>query len=185
MLGTQHSTTTPTTHAYEALHDLWRNNHFETYFATTNHAVPHQPGRRVWLVLWRSDSNNIDFRRIKKVSLNTIDFFFLLHGFRARICTERDRRGTREEGEEAMEVTAREGPRAEAEGARVLVQSPWRTCHTPTFSSAGARRCLPELSKAMFESTDAITPKAAAGSYRRYAFTIAGELLPLCYCSVE
>lgn len=78
-----------------------------------------------------------------------------------------------------MEVTAREGPRAEAEGARVLMQRPWRTCHTETFSRAGARRCLPELSNAMFDSTDAITPKAAAGSYLRYAFTITGELLLL------
>lgn len=74
---------------------------------------------------------------------------------------------TREEGEEAMELTAREGPRDEEEGVRVLVQRPWRTCQTPTFSSAGERRCLPELSYVMLETTDAITPNDAAGSYRR------------------
>lgn len=53
---------------------------------------------------------------------------------------------TREEGEEAMEVTAREGPREAGEGVSVLVQMPCLTCQTPTFSRAGARRCLPELS---------------------------------------
>lgn len=74
---------------------------------------------------------------------------------------------TREEGEEAMELTAREGPRDEEEGVRVLVQRPCRTCQTPIFSSAGERRCLPELSYEMLESTDAITPNDAAGSYRR------------------
>lgn len=72
-----------------------------------------------------------------------------------------------EEGEQAMEVTATEGPREAGEGARVLVQRPWRTCQTPTFSSAGARRCLPELSYVMLDSTETITPKAAAGSYLR------------------
>lgn len=66
-----------------------------------------------------------------------------------------------------MEVTAREGPREAGEGVRVLVQIPCRTCHTPIFSSAGERRCLPELSYAMLESTDAMTPNDAAGSYRR------------------
>lgn len=45
-----------------------------------------------------------------------------------------------------MEVTAKEEPREDGEGVRVLVQTPWRTCQTPTFSSAGARRCFPELS---------------------------------------
>lgn len=74
---------------------------------------------------------------------------------------------TSEEGEEAMEVTAGEGPRDGGEGIRVLVQRPCRTCQTPIFSRAGARRCLPELSYEMFESTDAITPNDAAGSYRR------------------
>jgi len=52
----------------------------------------------------------------------------------------------REEGEEAMEVTAREGPLKEGEGERVLEQMPWRTCQTPTFSRAGEKRDLPELS---------------------------------------
>lgn len=71
-------------------------------------------------------------------------------------------------------MTAREGPlREEVEGARVLVQMPCRTCQTPTFSSAGASKCFPELSYAMFDSTDAITPNDDAGSYLRYAFTIA------------
>lgn len=68
------------------------------------------------------------------------------------------------EGEEAMEVTAREGPRHGTEGVRVLVQIPWRTCQTPIFSRAGERRCLPELSYEMLESTEAMTPKEAAGS---------------------
>lgn len=64
-------------------------------------------------------------------------------------------------------MTARDGPREAGEGARVLVQMPWRTCQTPTFSSAGARRCLPELSYVMLDSTETMTPKAADGSYRR------------------
>ncbi len=76
-----------------------------------------------------------------------------------------------------MEVTAREGPREAGEGARVLVQRPCRNCHTPTFSSAGASRCFPELSYTMLASPDTMTPKAAAGSYRKYAFTIAAKLL--------
>lgn len=47
-----------------------------------------------------------------------------------------------------MEVTARAGPREveEGAGAKVLLQIPWRTCHTPTFSKAAANKCLPELS---------------------------------------
>jgi hypothetical protein len=82
-----------------------------------------------------------------------------------------------EEGEEAMEVTGTEASGEAGEGARVLVQSPCRTCHTPTFSSAGASRCFPELSYAILASRDTMTPKAAAGSYRRYDFTIAAKLL--------
>jgi hypothetical protein len=66
-----------------------------------------------------------------------------------------------------MEVTAREGPRHGTEGVRVLVQMPCRTCQTAIFSRAGERRCLPELSYAMLESTEAMTPNDAAGSYRR------------------
>lgn len=63
-------------------------------------------------------------------------------------------------------------PLVAVEGVRVLVQTPCRTCHTPTFSRAGARRCFPELSYVMFESPEAMTPKAAACSYRRYDFTM-------------
>lgn len=66
-----------------------------------------------------------------------------------------------------MEVTAREGPGDAVEGVRVFEQRPCRTCQTPIFSSAGESRCLPELSYAMLESTEAITPNDAAGSYRR------------------
>lgn len=90
---------------------------------------------------------------------------------------ERERESTWEEGEEAREVTATEGPGKEGVGVRVLAQTPWRTCHTPTVSSAGARRCFPELSYVMFESTETITPSAAAGSYLRYDFTIADSYL--------
>lgn len=64
-------------------------------------------------------------------------------------------------------MTAREGPRDAVEGVRVLVQRPCRTFQTPIFSSAGERRCLPELSYDMLESTEAITPNDAAGSNRR------------------
>lgn len=50
---------------------------------------------------------------------------------------------TKLEAEEAMEVTAREGPPREEEGVRVLEQTPCRTCQIPTFSNAGASTCLP------------------------------------------
>lgn len=64
-------------------------------------------------------------------------------------------------------MTAREGPRHGTKGVRVLVQMPCRTCHTPIFSRAGERRCLPELSYEMLESTEAMTPNETDGSYRR------------------
>ena len=66
-----------------------------------------------------------------------------------------------------MEVTARDGPREAGEGVRVFVQMPCLTCQTPIFSRAGARRCLPELSYVILDSTEAMTPNDAAGSYRR------------------
>ncbi|KAG6395142.1 hypothetical protein SASPL_145781 [Salvia splendens] len=70
-----------------------------------------------------------------------------------------------------MAVTASLGPREveEGVGARALVQIPWRTCHTPSFSSAAAKRCLPELSYVMLQSTETMTPNTAADSYLRYA----------------
>lgn len=60
----------------------------------------------------------------------------------------KDVRLTKVEGDAAMEVTARDGPfeEDEGEGAKDLVQMPCRVCQTPTFSSAAARRCFPELS---------------------------------------
>lgn len=74
-----------------------------------------------------------------------------------------------------MDVTDRECPRDAAAGISVLVQTPCRTCHTPTFSKAGARRCFPELLYVMLESTETMTPKATACSYRRYDFTMANS----------
>lgn len=58
------------------------------------------------------------------------------------------RRFTWDDEEDAIDVTAREGPfeSDEGKGARVLVQRPCLTCHIPIFSNAAASKCLPELS---------------------------------------
>lgn len=87
---------------------------------------------------------------------------------------------TREGDEEtAMEVTTRERPREEEDegvGDRNFVQIPWRTFYTPSFSSAPTKRCLPDVSYVILQSTETITPKDAAASYRRYDFTISVAL---------
>lgn len=70
-----------------------------------------------------------------------------------------------EEGEDAMEVTAREGREVRVE--RTLEQVAWRRFQTLMESRAGARRCFPVESKQMLASKEAMTPNAAAGSYRR------------------
>lgn len=77
------------------------------------------------------------------------------------------KKSTKVEAEEAIDVTARDGPLREEEGVRVLVQIPCRTCQIPTFSSAGANTCFPVESYAMFESKDVITPNEEACSYLR------------------
>lgn len=76
-----------------------------------------------------------------------------------------------EEGEEAMDVTERECEEP-VEGERDEEQRPFLMSQTETESRAPARRCLPEESYEMLESTETITPKTRRGSYRRYAFTI-------------
>lgn len=76
------------------------------------------------------------------------------------------------EEEEATEVTPSVCDARAAEGAKVLVERPFFRSQRETFSNAGARRWRPDGSYVMLPSGDAITPKATAGSYRRYAFTI-------------